>query len=112
MNSAVRDANRHVSWRLRRQGADLGRAVRALPGPGSRASSLRPARRVLRSERCGDFARAPNTCGSPCHAASARSATHKDRPQPPAPATVCRSHGYSHRLPVRRRLRRGVVLGE
>ena len=25
---------------------------------------------------------------------------------------VSRSHGYSHRLPVRQRLRRGVILGE
>jgi hypothetical protein len=28
------------------------------------------------------------------------------------PGWVSRSHGYSHRLPVRQRLRRGVILGE
>ncbi len=82
MNSAVRDANRHLSWRLRGQGADLitGRVVTAGQQPA--------------------WATVVMAAFAPVRQGGHRS------------GCVCRSHGYSHRLPVRRRLRRGVILGE
>jgi len=61
MNSAVRDANRHLSWRLRGQGADLitGRVVTAGQQPAWATvvmAAFAPDLRQLLCEKVGRFA--------------------------------------------------------